>query len=65
MDKVSLLSMTTISDLVNKNNAGCLFSASFDHRKTLSALLTIFTLLSFHQFKSILCKRKGLGGLYN
>ena len=29
------------------NNVVCLFSASFDHRETLSALLTIFTLLSF------------------
>ena len=37
----------------NNNNAGCLFSASFDHGKTLSALLTIFTLLSFHQFISL------------
>ena len=32
-----------------KCNVGCLFSASFGHRKTLNALLTIFTLLSFHQ----------------
>ena len=30
------------------NNVVCLFSASFDHRKILSALLTIFSLLPFH-----------------
>ena len=35
----------------DNNNLGCSFSASFDHRKILSALLTIFTLLSFHHVK--------------
>ena len=40
---VTLWSINDNND--NSNNVWCLFSASFDHRKTLSALLTMFTLL--------------------
>ena len=38
-----------IDDDDDENNTVCLYSPSFEHSKTLSALLTIFSLLSIHQ----------------